>query len=153
MADDEVLWFEKVDGKCQDFICVRSTATVMNFCGEDPQRGRDSMPACNRWRTISSPPSDFYLRCPVTPHCITAITQATHVSTYEMSALIFMSWPMISLHAKSAPNLHFRLQSSYSCSPQSKDFRKGLLGQLVWPIHSSCKAPLIHNVDGPYPVT
>lgn len=33
MAYDEVLWSERVDCKCQDFICVRLAMMVMNSCG------------------------------------------------------------------------------------------------------------------------
>lgn len=39
MAYDEVLWSERVDCKCQDFICVRLAMMVSHSCG-----GLDTVP-------------------------------------------------------------------------------------------------------------
>ncbi len=110
MADDKLLWFEKVGCKCQDFICVRRSMIVMNFCGE-PETERNRV-----WRAVCASSTSQSLQslsdfiCTVLSFPLASLP-CRIVSCLQSIILIqafFPAWPMIIHPSKSLSNPHFR---------------------------------------------
>lgn len=108
MADDKVLWFEKVCCKCQDFICVRRSMIVMNFCGEpetERNRGRRAVRPSGTSQSLQSI-SDFI--CTILSFPIVSLPQHILVSCLQSIThfRFFPAWPIY--QAKSLSKVHFR---------------------------------------------
>lgn len=89
MADDKVLWFEKVGCKCQDFICVRRSMIVMNFCGEpktERNRGWRAVCASGTSQSLQSL-SDFI--CTVLSFPIASLPPCILLSCLQSITFIF----------------------------------------------------------------
>lgn len=147
MADDKVLWFEKVGCKCQDFICVRRSMIVMNFCGE-PETERNRI-----WWVVRASSTSQSLQslldfiCTVLSFPIIAIPHTCVMLTKYHSHFCFFQlgqWSSTLLNHSRTYILDKacvieRLQKVY----KNRD----------WLFYPSHKTLLIHNVDGAYLVT